>query len=178
MSGGGMQMLSQGMNVAAAGANFMFAKRAAKDDIASQADYNNRAQQELTRQQLENNSAAADAKSDRVLQAERELALLRVTNADRGAGATMSMRQVLDLGKIEGTDLNRIERSRVSGEAGLQAEKIATATNARNASKAASNKFKSAATSSFFQAAGSGVQIYADQTYREDMLAAARNKKR
>lgn len=178
MGAQGAMIAQQAANVVGAGLNIGFAKTAAKDEINANTDFNSRSQTELTRQQREVNLQSAEARGDRIEQAERELALLRVVNAERGAGGSMGDRQILDLERIKGKDLGRIERGRVNEIDAIQSEKVSVATNTRNASRAASNKALAKVTESLLKATGSGVQIHSDYEAKERMVESSRNKRK
>lgn len=128
----------------------------AQADAASKQDA--RAQAELTRQQQEGNRQAAEAKSDRQRQAEKELAFLQVSGADAGSGSMTMAQRVSDLGFVEGQDLARLEANRAGRSDQLQSQKEGSREGVVNTITKGRNESQAATTGAYLQIAGGALK--------------------
>lgn len=115
-------------------------------------------QKELTRQQEERNKQADDQKSDRIRQAEKELAFLQVAGMDAGSGAMTMAQRVSELGFVEGQDLSRLESNRRGDVDALQSDKVMSRQGVTNTLTQARNESKAATTSAGLQIAGGAIK--------------------
>ena len=148
-----------------------------KKAIAAQAKFANEQSQleidEFNRQQDEADLIAAEKKSDRVRQADKEIASITASLSEVGAlGTVNELRAVGEQGFLEGLDIARIEGNRRREVASLQAAKRASATGAR--SSAAVGKIKSKAAGIRFL--GSGLNIVADAQFKQKQLDILKDK--
>lgn len=153
--------------------------QAAKQTEAAQAQANAQAQSsalaiaEADRQQAETNRAANEQKSDRMRQAEADIARARVASAEGFGSLT---REVAELGYLEGVDLSRIEANRAGQVNALQSRKNAAALGASVAQDNANRTADAAPTSVLLNSIGAGVQIGARQEYYDQAVERAKNK--
>ena len=132
------------------------------------------AQNELTRQQGEVNDQAREARSDRIRQAEADLARARVSAAE---GFGNLHREIAELGYVEGLDLSRIEGNRAGKIAALQADKNTVVRNSTAQRDSAQRQSDSALMLGLMQAGSAGVQIYSHQKYLDAAEKRAQNTK-
>lgn len=148
--------------------------RSAAADAAAVAQSAAFANEELTREQQEVNRIAREEKSDRMRQAEADLARARSAAAE---GFGMLHREVAELGYLEGLDLSRIESNRAAKVASLQSQKVAQSMGAANARSSAEATSRNAMTSAFIGTISSGVQIKARESQIAKEIERAKNTK-
>lgn len=148
---------------------------AAADQASMQAEMAHQQAQaqvnELAQQQADVNAKANEEKSDRIRQAERELASARVASAE---GFSMTNRLVGEIGYNEGLDLSRIESSRVNSTEAITSRMKAASAGAVNTAKLANAQASAASNSAFIGAIGSGMSI-AGAGYDRAVKTAAAN---
>lgn len=132
------------------------AQNAANSQITAISQTTQAQMQELSRQEIDVNSKAAEEKSDRIRAAERELAALRVASAE---GFAMGDRVAGEIGFFEGTDLSRIEGSRANAIGKLQADQKALHTSAKSQISALKQQAKDAKKSAYVGALGNIAQM-------------------
>lgn len=154
----GMDPVTIGLIVAAASA--AMSASAAQQQAKAQsriARENAQAQvNELARQQYDINEKANEQKSDRIREAERELAAVRVASAE---GFAMGDRVTGEIGYNEGLDLSRIEASRANQEEANISRMTAAAKGSIDQASIANMQAEHAQQSAFIGLIGSGVSI-------------------
>lgn len=130
---------------------------------------------EITRQQNEVSRIAGEQKSDRIRQANIDLAGARMSGLERGvSGSTMSA-FVRNIAYLEGADVARMERNRQSNIAAGEAAKVSARNGYFENVAIANNQASAASTSAWLGAAGSGLQIAGNYFNNQAQLAAAQN---
>lgn len=130
---------------------------------------------EVGRQQHEVNRIAAEQKSDRIRQANTDLAGARMSGMERGvSNATMSQ-FVRNVAYLEGADISRLERNRQSNIAAGEATKAKAKQGVIDGVNIANNQAAAATTSAWLGFAGSGLQIAGNYYNNQQQLSAAQN---
>lgn len=133
-------------------------------------------EEDIARQKEEAQQQYQEARSDRVLRANQELAMAELLAAERGASASTMQSMVRHLATIEGVDLSRIRGSYESQLESLDSQLEAGVVQTNNSNKTAFNQAKTSTTSAALGAVGSGLQIYTGYTRDQASLDALRNK--
>lgn len=132
--------------------------------------------EDLSRQQSEADIQEQEARSDRVLQANQELAQARMIAGDNGASASTRTAMIRHIAMMEGLDLGRIERTSQSRQDSLNSQRRAGATGVRQNLNAIENSRKTQNTNSILGGIGSGLQIGSSYYAQEATLEKAKNK--
>jgi hypothetical protein len=138
------------------------------------AQNNANAQAEYTRQQQASADAAAQERSDRMREAEKELGLARVAAAE-GAG-TISMAAYKDLAYTAGLDLSRINSNLKGRVDSIQASKTAAAQSASDQIASNARASEAAGMGGVLGAVGAGANYLAKDEARTKAENAAKNK--
>lgn len=137
------------------------------------AQNNAAAQVEYTRQQNAANEAAAQERSDRMREAEKELGLARVAAAE-GIG-TISMAAFKDAAYTAGLDLSRINTNLKGRVDSIQASKNATARSASDQIESNTRASEAAGVGGLMGAVGAGLQYGARNEYRKTQEKIGKN---
>lgn len=130
---------------------------------------------EVGRQQLEVNRIANEQKSDRIRQANTDLAGARMSAMERGASGTTMAQIIRNVAYLEGADVARMERNRLSNIAAGETSKRNAKLGMIESVNIASNQASAATTSAWLGFAGSGLQIAGNYYNQQTQLAAAQN---
>lgn len=130
---------------------------------------------EVARQQLEVNRISNEQKSDRIRQANTDLAGARMSAMERGVSGTTMAQIVRNVAYLEGADLTRMERNRLSNIAAGEAQKRSAKNGYFETVNIAANQASAATTSAWLGFAGSGLQIAGNYYNGQTQLAAAQN---
>lgn len=170
----GMDPVTIGLIIAAASAAMSAASAQQQAKAQARIAHDNAQAQvnELARQQYDINEKANEQKSDRIREAERELAAVRVASAE---GFAMGDRVTGEIGYNEGLDLSRIESSRANQEEATISQMQAASKGAVDRASLANMQAKHAQQSAFIGLIGSGVSIVGSDYNRQVDLAAKNN---
>ena len=172
-----LTLTSIGVSALMGGAQIAMAQQQASAQAEAAANNAAAAYNELGIRQQEAVDKAAEAKSDRAAQADRELATLRVVAGEGfGLGTVNFARQVGEVGAMEGIDVSRIEANRDREIAALQRSKEAAATGARSAMKSAEMTGTNGAISGGLGIASSGLQIYSGHARNKALVEATKGR--
>lgn len=128
---------------------------------------------ELTRQQAAVDDQAKNQKSDRMRQADQQLATLRVDFGEAGQGGTASYdRMVNNISYVEGMDLSRVEANRTNDLENLQASKVAAQHGAQNDINLATMQAQNATVGAGLQFAGTALSLGTSYNNSQAQLAA------
>lgn len=131
---------------------------------------------DVTRRKGEVAQQHREAVSDRVMQANIEIANAELSAAERGVSASTRDSIIRNLATAEGIDIGRMATSKDSAVAALDSELKAGRYNASARTTRAANQARTQNTSAFLGAVGSGLQIYSGHQYQAAQLDALRNK--
>lgn len=133
--------------------------------------------EDVARQKDEQASQYQEARSDRVMRANQEIAMAELLAAERGASASTMQSMVRHLAFVEGIDLSRIRNTYESNIDALDSQLEAGAMEQNNLNIQAYNKASTATTGALLGGIGSGLQIYSGYRTDQARLEASRNKR-
>ena len=133
-------------------------------------------QEDVSRRKDEVRREYQEARSDRVMRANQEIAMAELLAMQRGASGSTMQSMVRHLATVEGIDLSRIRATQDNQQAALDSELRAGTINSIQSNQRAANEARVARTNALFGAVGSGLQIYTG--YRRDQAStdAMRNR--
>lgn len=170
MGAAGMgQWIEMAQKGTAAWMNFYETAKAAQQDNKNITANYAAVDADILRQQNETNTQSNEQKGDRAMQADRDLAMLRVVNGERGASANTASRFAGQTGYFEGLDIHRIEANRKSQIAGLQSSKEANQAAAEQKERGNQGVWENALLGAINGTTSAAVQISA-QDYRDQRL--------
>lgn len=174
--GGGAAAALSGAQAGLAAVNMFVGLGQANANARAQYDANmeNYALQmsDIDRRTGEANEQAREARSDRVLQANREISQTRLLAMENGVSGSTMDGLVRDLAMAEGMDLGRINKTLQSKKDSLNSERRASAVQTEQNNLIAKNQRKTAATQSILGGVGSGLQIASTHHYQQSRLNA------
>ncbi|SFZ81660.1 hypothetical protein SAMN02983003_0620 [Devosia enhydra] len=132
---------------------------------------------EVARQQLEVNRIANEQKSDRIRQANTDLAGARMSGMERGVSGTTMSQMIRNIAYLDGADVARMERNRLSNIAAGEASKRSAKNGFIESVNIAANQASAATTSAWLGFAGSGLQIAGNFYNQNTQLSAAQNNR-
>ncbi len=130
---------------------------------------------EVARQQGEVNRISNEQKSDRIRQANTDLAGARMSSMERGVSGTTMAQIVRNVAYLEGADLTRMERNRLANIAQGESQKRSAKNGYFETVSIASNQAAAATTSAWLGFAGSGLQIAGNHYNQQTQIASAQN---
>jgi hypothetical protein len=152
------------------------ARRDARAQYAANAANERLMQVDVGRRREENRGSYIEAVSDRIAQANEEIAMAQVMAGQRGASFSTRESIVRHLAAVEGTDIARHRRTSRSNNSALTSELRARGQQARNSNIQAYNRAKTQSRQALFGAIGSGLRIVSGHYRSEAQLAAGRNR--
>lgn len=133
-------------------------------------------QVDVGRRRGENRASLIEAVSDRVAQANEEIAIAQVMAGQRGAAVSTRESIVRHLAAVEGTDIARHRRTFRSNNDALTSELRARGQQSRNANVRAYNQAKADSTQAMLGFVGSGLRIFTGHMRSEASINAGRNR--
>lgn len=132
--------------------------------------------EDIDRRKAENRSMYQDSVSDRVLQANQEIAATQLLAMERGVGGTTMDAMTRHLATMEGIDLSRLKKTHDSQSDALDSQLKAGVRDANNSNAAAYREAKTQSTGAMLGMFGSGLQIMSGYRHDQAVLEASRNK--
>ena len=133
--------------------------------------------EDVSRQKEENIAAYQEARSDRVMRANQEIAAAQLMAMERGASGTTMQSMVRHLATVEGIDLSRM-RNTLRSQQDAADSQLKAGIQARNdGNTQAYNQAKTQRTSAILGGIGSGLQIGSNYQHRQSQLRAATNRR-
>lgn len=131
---------------------------------------------DVSRQKREAGQSYTEAVSDRVMQANIEIANAELSAMERGVSGSTRQGIIRHLASVEGIDLGRLETSYQSQVSALDSQLEAGAASTANRINQATNQARTQNTSAILGGIGSGLQIYSGHQYNQAQLEVLRNR--
>ncbi len=113
-------------SLAIAGLQTRNANRQAKKQQAAVEVQTDREVKELKRQQVRDNTVSQEERSDRAIEADRQMAALIAAGADGGITSAALARSIVAVGAQEGRDIGRIEGNRLENARARRSVAVST----------------------------------------------------